>query len=133
MNEEKIKQILNKIGQTEVPSEAVRIAEQTSQRVTAAFNLPQPRFLTPLRLFAAAAVILLAFALGRWSKPASPPEVAAYNPTYSINTAIDKNTESFWRQKMLAAMQPRPYAQTSFDKAGLLNDYKQYLKEKYND
>jgi hypothetical protein len=42
-----------------------------------------------------------------------------------------ENKNGFWRQKALAAMQPRPYAQTGFDKTGLLNSYKQYLKEKH--
>jgi hypothetical protein len=135
MKEEKLKQILNEIGRTDVPENIASIAELASQRFDAVLNInrPQRRFLTPVRLLAAAAVIILAFAAGRWSKPVSIPQVAAYKSTYSINTAINKKPEGFWHQKALAAMQPRPYARTSFDKANPLNSYKQYLKEKYND
>jgi hypothetical protein len=39
--------------------------------------------------------------------------------------------DSFWRQKALAAMQPRPYAQTSFSKIEPFNPYKQNFKEKH--
>jgi len=130
MNEEKIKQILDKIGRTEIPPDATRIAELTSQRFAATLNLTRPRFFAPLRLLAAAAVIVLAFALGRWSKPMPlpPSNTATYASSASVYSSVPKNNGGFWQQKMLAAMQPRPYARTSFDKAGLLNDYKQYLR-----
>jgi len=44
-----------------------------------------------------------------------------------------KVEDSFWRQKALAAMHPRPYARTQATKTSLLNTYKQYLKEKHYD
>ncbi len=139
MNEEKLKQILDKIGQADVPPNAELIAERASRNFDAALKIAQPKqfIFTPLRLIAAAAVIILVFVAGRWSKSipqVSPsPEVAAYTKPISTYTAVDKNTESFWQQKAQAAMQPRPYAQTQFDQSRLLNTYKQYLKEKYND
>jgi hypothetical protein len=139
MNEEKIERILNKIGQADVPPNIALIAERASRNFDAALKIAQPKqwFFTPVRLIAAAAVVIFAFATGRWSKSipqASPsPEVAVYTKSISTYPAVDKNPESFWQQKALAAMQPRPYAQTQFDQNRILNAYKQYLKEKHND
>jgi hypothetical protein len=147
MNEEKLKQILNNIGQTDVPPDITRIAEQTSQRFTAALNILQAqrpqrtRFVIGLRLIAAAAVIVFAFAIGlSVGQRSTPPQtqlsslnLTGYASPVPTHPTVQQAKDSFWRQKMLAAMQPRPYARTNFDKAGLLNDYKQYLKEKYND
>ncbi len=138
MNEEKIERILNKIGQADVPPNATLIAERASRNFDAALKIAQPRqwFFTPVRLIAAAAVVVFAFAAGRLSnsitQPSQSPDVV-YTKPISTYPAIDKNTESFWQQKALAAMQPRPYAQMQFDQGRLLNAYKQYLKEKYND
>ena len=139
MNEEKLKQILNKIGQADVPPNIALIAERASRNFDAALKIAQPKqwFFTPFRLIAAAAVIILVFAAGRWSKSipqASPsPEVAVYIKPLSTYPAVDKKTESFWHQMALAAMQPRPYAQTMTPKTELLNAYKQYPKEKHYD
>jgi hypothetical protein len=138
MNEEKLKQILNKIGQTEVPADIARIAEQTSQRFTAALNLlpnhRQPVFFSPLRLLAAAAVIAVAFVAGRWSTPLSTtspsPNAIAYIAATPAYPTTQKNENSFWQQKAIAAMQPRPYAQSA-NVTSQLNAYKQYLKEKH--
>jgi len=129
MNEEKLKQILNKIGQTEVPAEAARIAEQTSQRFTATINLPQPRFVTSLRLLAAAAVIAVAFVAGRLSNPTPSINSVTYTPAISVNLIEQKKENSFWQQKVLAAMKQKPFAQSS-NFTSQLNAYKQYLKEK---
>ena len=137
MNEEKLKQILNKIGQADVPPSATLIAERASRNFDAALKIAQPKqwFFTPLRLLAAAAVMILVFVAGRWSKPLPPtsslPEVASYAQPVSAYPAVGKNPDSFWQQKALAAMQPRPYAQTSFTNTEMLNAYKQYLKEKH--
>jgi hypothetical protein len=139
MNEEKLKQILNKIGQADVPPNATLIAERASRNFDSALKIAQPKqwFFTPVRLIAAAAVVIFVFAAGRWSKSipqASPsPEVASYAQPVSAYPAVGKNPESFWQQKALAAMQPRPYAQTSFTNIEMLNAYKQYLKEKHYD
>ncbi len=129
MNEEKLKQILSKISQADVPADIARIAEQTSQRFTAALNLMQPRFFAPLRLIAAAAVIVVAFAAGRWSKPMPSLNTAAFTPAISAYSAQQKNENSFWQQKAIAAMQPRPYVKSA-NLTSQLNAYKQYLKEK---
>jgi hypothetical protein len=139
MNEEKIERILNKIGQADVPPNAALIAERASRNFDAALKIAQPRqwFFTPVRLIAAAAVIILVFAAGRWSttiQQASPsPEVAFYAQPASTYPAVGKNSESFWQQKAMAAMQPRPYAQNQPSQTELLNAYKQYLKEKHYD
>jgi hypothetical protein len=145
MNEEKLKQILNKIGQSDVPPDIARIAEQASQRFTAALNIlqtqrpPLATFFIGFKRIAVAAVILFTFAVGlsvgRWSRPLQPAplshDVAAYTSSMLTHSTEQENKNGFWRQKALAAMQPRPYAQTGFDKAGPLNGYKQYLKEKH--
>jgi hypothetical protein len=147
MNEEKLIEILKNIGQTEVPPNITHIAEQTSQRFAAALNIPQAqrpartRFVIGLRLLAAAAVIIFAFAIGlsvgKWSTPPQTQLASLNLPGYAspmlTHPAVQENPSSFWRQKALAAMQPRPYAQTRFDKTSLLVGYKQYLKEKYYD
>jgi len=137
MNEEKLKQILNKIGQADVPPNAILIAERVSRNFDSALKIAQPKqwFFTPLRLLAAAAVMILVFAAGRWSKPLPPtsslPEVASYTQPVSAYPAVGKKPDSFWQQKAQAAMQPRPHAQTSFNRTELINTYKQYLKEKH--
>ncbi|MGD1042305.1 MAG: hypothetical protein ABR913_04490 [Sedimentisphaerales bacterium] len=137
MNEEKLKQILNKIGQADVPPNATLIAERASRNFDSALKIAQPKqwFFTPLRLLAAAAVMILVFAAGRWSKPFPPtsslPEVASYAQPVSAYPAVSKNPDSFWQQKALAAMQPRPYSQNELSQTALLNVYKQYLKEKH--
>jgi hypothetical protein len=131
MNDEKLKQILNKIGQTDVPPEIALLAEQATRNFSAALKIPQPkhRFLSLARLFATAAVIVLAFALGRWSTPVSPKITVYAAQTPTLLTA-QTNKDSFWRQKAIASMQSRPYTQSAGE---LLNLYKQYLKEKNND
>jgi hypothetical protein len=135
MNEEKLKQILSKIGQADVPPNAALIAERVSRNFDAALKIAQPRQLlfTPLRLIAAAAVVIFAFAIGRWSGPlrqaSQSPGVASYAQPVSVYPAVQKNPESFWQQKAMAAMQPRRYVQTSFNRTELANAYKQYLRE----
>jgi hypothetical protein len=137
MNDEKIKQILSEIGRTDVPPNVAMIAERASRNFDAALRIAQPKqwLFAPVRLFAAAAVIIFVFAAGRWSKPLPPtsslPEVASYVQPVSAYPAVGKNTESFWQQKAQAAMQPRPYSQNEISQTALLNVYKQYLKEKH--
>jgi len=88
---------------------------------------------------AVAAAILIAFSTGflsgRWSKPARPAphslDVTGYTSAVLAYPSAPKAEDSFWQRKAFAAMQPRPYAQTTFDKTSLLNTYKQYLKEKH--
>lgn len=143
MNEEKLIQILKDIGQTSVPPDAARIAERTSQNFDAALNILQPRqpqqarFFIGFRLIAAAAVILFAFAVGRWSTlpqtQLSSLNLPGYVSPALTHPTVQQAEDSFWRQKALAAMQPRPYAQSRFDKTSLLKTYKQYLKEKHYD
>jgi hypothetical protein len=110
MNEEKLKQILTRIGQTEVPPDIAMIAEKSSQNFSAVLKIPRTKqsFFTPLRLIAAAAVIIIAFSAGRWSKPAASPVVSTYNPGMTASVTVNKNPEGFWQQKVVAAMQPRP-------------------------
>jgi hypothetical protein len=142
MNEEKLIEILKNIGQTEVPPNITRIAEHTSQRFATVLNIPQvrrperTRFVIGFRLLAAAAVIVFAFAIGlsvgRWSTPPQTQLASLNLPGYALpvptHPTVQQTKDSFWRQKAVAATQPRPYAQTMFDKMSLLNDYKQYRK-----
>lgn len=139
MNEENLKRILNEIGQTSVPPNVTLIAERASRNFDSALKIAQPRqwFFTPARLIAAAAVIIFAFAAGRWSQPPQTqpsllnvPGYASPMPTHPTN---QENKNSFWQQKALAAMQPRPYTQNQLSQTALLNVYKQHLKEKCYD
>ena len=131
MNSEKIEQVLKEIGDTNVPPEIALIARQASRNFSAALKIHRPQnwFQSSARLLAAAAIIVLAFALGRWSTPVSP-KITVYAAQSSTRLTVQTNNESFWRQKALAAMKSRPYAQSAGE---LLNLYKQYLKEKNND
>jgi hypothetical protein len=135
MDEEKIKQILNKIGEENVPPDAAVIAERASRNFSAALKIPQPRqwFFTPVRLMAAAAVIIFAFAAGRWSQPPqtqlSSPDLSAYASSLMTHPSVQQDKDSFWGQKALVAMRPRPYAQNGLSQTALLNAYKKYLKE----
>ena len=131
MNEEKLNQILSKIGQTDVPQDISLFADSASRNFSACLNIPRPRqsFLTPLKLIAAAAIIIVTFFAGRLSTPAASPETAAYtNITASVSS--ENNHNDFWHQKMVAAMQPRPYAQVQFEKIRYSNTYKHYFEEK---
>jgi hypothetical protein len=136
MNDEKIKQILNEIGRAEVPPTVTLIAEQTSRNFDSALKIAQPRRLLfgPLRLMAAAAVILFVFTAGRWSKPPeaqpSSPDLSARASSLMTHPRVQQDKDSFWQQKALAAMKPRPYAQKGLSQTALLNAYKQHLKEK---
>ncbi|MFZ0034886.1 MAG: hypothetical protein WAK60_07870 [Sedimentisphaerales bacterium] len=94
------------------------------------------RFITKggITKLAVAATILITFgmgfSIGRWSKPsrlAPPLTVVSVHPT------TPASEDSFWRRKVLAAMQSRPYAQTQITKVSLIDAYKQYLKGKHYD
>jgi hypothetical protein len=145
MNEEKLIEILKNIGQADVPPNIAHIAEQTSQRFAAALSIlqaqrpPLATFFIGFKRIAVAASILLVFALGlslgRWSKPPqtqlSSLDLSAYATSLMTHPTAQQDKNSFWRQKTLAAMQPRPYAQTRFDRTSLPFGNKQYLKEKH--
>ncbi len=138
MNEEKLKQVLDEIGRTNVPADVVKIAEQNQQSFTAGLRLlesDRASRLTGLKRIAAAACIVFAFAAGRWSRPTQPaqysPDTATYTQTTSSFSDAYDDAGDFWRQKALAAMKPRPYVQTRFAETDPMNAYKQYLKEKH--
>jgi hypothetical protein len=90
---------------------------------------------------AVAAAILIAFGIGfsvgRWSKPTRPAryslDVTGYTSAISVYPTVPKAEDSFWRQKALAAVQPKPYIQNQFTKTNLIDAYKQYIKGKYYD
>ncbi|KPK35997.1 MAG: hypothetical protein AMJ65_16870 [Phycisphaerae bacterium SG8_4] len=98
------------------------------------------RFITKGRVtkFAVAAAILIAFGIGfstgRRSRPAQPTpdslDVIAYTSIALSYPTAPKTEDSFWRQKALAAIQPRPHVDAQFTKTKLPGTYKQYLKEK---
>lgn len=90
-----------------------------------------------IKLAAAAAIIIafgVGFFVGQRSKP-TPPSTYSADVTGYASAASEylPDEDGFWRQKAMAAMQPRPYTQGQFDKTGLLKNYKQYLKEKHYD
>jgi len=143
MNEEKLKQILNKIGQADVPPNVAHIAEQASQRFAATINIlqaqqpPLATFFIGFKRIAVAAAILFTFAVGlsvgRWSNPPQT-QLSSLGLTPALtHPAVQENENSFWQQKALAAMQPRPYTQNQLSQTELLNVYKQHLKEKHYD
>jgi hypothetical protein len=90
---------------------------------------------------AIAAAILIAFgvgfSVGRWTQPpqSEPPsfDVTAYTSVIQLYPTTPKTEDSFWRQKALAAMQPKLYVQNQITKTNLIDAYKQYLKEKHYD
>lgn len=89
------------------------------------------------RLAIAAAIIIafgIGFSVGQRSKPTQLAtyllDTAGNTSAVSTHLTAPASEDSFWRQKALAAMQPRPYTQSTNN---LLNTYKQYLKEKHYD
>jgi hypothetical protein len=90
---------------------------------------------------AIAAAILIAFgvgfSVGRWTQPpqSEPPsfDVTAYTSVIQLYPTTPKTEDSFWRQKALAAMQPKLYVQNQITKTNLIDAYKKYLKEKHYD
>ncbi len=135
MNEENLKHILEKMSRADIPLNAAMIAERVSRNFDTAFKITQPKqwYLMPVRFIAAAAVIFIVFAAGRWSKlvpQMSTLYEAAYTQTNAINQPVEKNADSFWQQKAIAAMQSSSNAQTSISYTEKLNAYKQYLKSK---
>ncbi len=92
------------------------------------------------KLAVAAAILItfgIGFSIGRWSKPTrlAPHSIdfTGYTSAVPVYPTATKVEDGFWRQKALAAMRPRPYAQSQTTKTRLLNTYKQYLKEKHYD
>jgi hypothetical protein len=94
----------------------------------------------PIAKIAIAAAILMAFGIGfstgRWSRPTQLTphtlDVTGSPSAVQVHSTTPKTEDSFWRQKALAAMQHRPYAQIQTAKTNLLNAYKQY-QEKHHD
>ena len=87
-----------------------------------------------MKLTVAAAIIIafgVGFFAGQRSKPTPPSTYSADVTGYASEYLSDE--DGFWRQKAMAAMQPRPYTQGQLDKIGLLENYRQYLKEKHYD
>ena len=86
-----------------------------------------------MKLAVAASIIVafgLGFLIGQQSEKSQPAASLAAVPSHPT---APKTEDSFWQQKIIAAMQPRPYAGSEFDKASLIDTYKQYLKEKHYD
>ena len=147
MDDGKIEKIMNTIGKETVPSEVYKMAEDISRDFSETLTGPEHHVwfahIAPgkIRRLAVAAVILFAFAIGfsvgRLSKPAQPVpvgvEVIAGESAALMYPSAAASEDSFWRQKALAAMQPRIYAWDRFSEISSLDAYKQYLKEKRND
>ena len=150
MDDGKIEKIMNTIGKETVPPDVYKTAEEMSQDFSESLaeyqqsehhilftHIATSRITKP----AVAAVILFVFAIGfsvgRLSKPAQPVpvgvEVIAGESAALMYPSAAASEDSFWRQKALAAMQPRIYAWDRFSEISLLGAYKEYLKEKHND
>jgi len=136
MDEEKLERILKKIGGAGVPPAVAGISEQNQQSFTAALRLlghESSLWVRGLKICIIAACILSAFATGRWSRPPimlpSSLDTFSYTQTASSLSEIYNETDDFWRQKELAATQPRPYMQSRFTESDLTSAYEQYLKE----
>jgi hypothetical protein len=93
-----------------------------------------------VKLAVAAAIIIafgIGFVIGHRSKLTHTVvysfDVTGYATAVSVYPTTPKGEDSFWRQKALAATQPRPYVQSRFTETDLMNVYKQYLKEKNYD
>ncbi len=108
--------------------------------ISDAIAKPEPAVRTNIwrmKLTVAAAIIVafgVGFFIGQKSRPTESEiylaDVASHTPAMS---AYQTDESGFWRQKVLAAIQPRPYTQNRFDQIGLLKTYRQYLKEKNYD
>lgn len=136
MNEEKLEKILKRIGGAGVPPSVAGISEQNQQSFTAALRLlghESSLWVRGIKICVIAACILSAFATGRWSRPPimlpSSLDTVSYTQTASSFSEIYNDSNDFWRQKELAATQPRPYVQSRFNESDLTSTYKQYLKE----
>jgi len=147
---DKIKELINKSDVAASPdadqrilADALKHLEKLKQKKLTAIQSNIWRFITKggvTKLAVAAAILItfgIGFSIGRWSKPTrlAPHslDVTGYTSAVPLYPTAPKVEDSFWRQKALAAMQPRPYVQTQTTKTSLLNTYKQYLKEKHYD
>lgn len=147
---DKIKELINKSDvrtgpETErrILGDALKYLEKLKQQKSAGTGPNVRRIIIGggVTKLATAAAILIAFgigfSMGRWSKsPQLAPlsiDVTGYTSAVAMYPTAPKTEGSFWQQKALAAMQPRPYSQSRLDKISLLNTYKQYLKEKHYD
>lgn len=150
MKNRDIDDIMKNIGKDTVPPDVYKTAEDMSRDFSE--SLTESRQSEHHILFtriaasritrlAAAAIILVVFGTGffagRWSKAYQPApagvEFAAGSSASSLYPTAVESEDSFWRQKALAAMQPRTYTQGRFSEISSLGAYKQYLKEKHYD
>lgn len=95
------------------------------------------RSIWKMKLAVAAAIIIsfgVGFLIGRQSRStqsiAYSPDVNGYT---SATSEYPTDGGGFWRQKAIAAAQPRPYSKSRFGEIGVLKAYKRYLKEKHYD
>jgi len=143
---DKIKELINKSNVQTGPEtdkkilgDAMEYLEKLKQQKSAGTMSNIWRISTKdlvMKLAVAAAILItfgVGFFTGRWSKPVPPPHllnITGYTSAARVNPATTKAENSFWQQKALAALQPRPYVQSHNTKVSLLDIYKQYLKEK---
>jgi hypothetical protein len=152
--ENKVEDILRKLGGEEVPADAQRIAAETiksfrkdvEQGGFESTNLHGGRRMLITGRFsgvAAAAIVFLAFLIGvgtgRWSKSGAIPaksqsiDVSNLPRVKRVAYAVEDAEESFWRAKAIASLRPKPYRgpKTYENKIGLWESYGKYMKEKY--
>ena len=147
---EKIRALIDKSDVTtgskvdeRILGEALQHLEQLRQGRSAHGGYSVDRLIlkNPLVKLAVAAAVIISFNIGfftgRWSKPAQlvPHSlvVTGYTSIVPVYPTAQKAEDSFWRQKALAAMKPKPYSQIQITKTNVIDAYKQYLREKHYD
>lgn len=152
--ENKVEDILRKLGGEEVPADAQRIAAETiksfrkdvEQGGFESTSLHGGRRMLITGRFssvAAAAIVFLAFligvGIGRWSKSGAIPAksqsigVSDLPRVKRVAYAVEDKEESFWRAKAIASLRPKPYRgpKTYGQDNALWGSYRQYMKEKH--
>jgi hypothetical protein len=146
MHNEKLNEILERLGGEKPPEDVHKLAEEISRRSVDVLSFPQVstfgrKLISPLRFAAAAAVIIFVFTFGFYigkQSESSQFQVSSLNsggfPGQYPQQEINKQSEdSFWRRKVLAVMQSKSRSQIKFSRVDILQAYRQYIQEKCND
>jgi hypothetical protein len=146
MNNEKLNEMLKQLGGEKPPEDVHKLAEEISRRSVDVLSFPQVSTfgrvrISLFRFSAAAAVIIFVFTFGFYiGKQSSPSQfqISSFNSggfcgQYPQNETHKLSSDGFWRRKALALMQPKSRSQIEFSKVGILQAYRQYIQEKYND
>jgi len=146
MSNEKLNEILGKLGSEKLPGDVHKFAEEISHRSVDVLSFPRVSTFGPVRMSlfrfaAAAAVIIFVFTFGFYvGKQSSPSQFqvsqlknGSYLEQYPGQTADEQKQDGFWRRKALAVMQPKSRSKIKLSKVDILQAYSQYFQEKHND